>query len=275
MKLFGFNISRSQPAQEKSISPELQAWLTGDSHDPAGSTLSNAYQQMAWVYSAVNVLAQQVANVPFLFSAGDRGRENLITTGPLPTFYSRPHPYINRFEYWELRVMYLMLRGECFRIPIYSSSIPKRRLERVLILDPAHFHHIVEDHELVGWRYTGFGHQTPIESQVFLPSEVWFEKLPNPFNFWRGMAPLLVAEIAARTDFAASSFMKGLMENNADLGIIVRTEQQLSPQQREQIMAALRSRKRKAGTADQPKRKSRPIRICQAKMPTSSTESRT
>src|SRR4029077_18441158 len=102
----------------------------------------------------VNVLAQQVANIPFLFSAGDRGRENLITTGPLPAFYNQPAPGINRFQYWELCIMYLMLRGECFRVPIYRDShgtnslsssteeragVRSRKLDRVLILDPAQF----------------------------------------------------------------------------------------------------------------------------------------
>ena len=33
----------------------------------------------------------------------------------------------------------------------------------------------------------------PLASQVFLPEEVWFEKLPNPFDFWRGMPPLYAA----------------------------------------------------------------------------------
>src|SRR5205823_696590 len=82
--------------------------------------------------------------------------------------------------------------------------------------------------------------------------EVWFEKLPNPFNFWRGLSPLQVAAVPARTDFAASSFMSGLMENNADLGLVVRTDQQLTPDQRTQLLAALRDRKRRAGTADRP-----------------------
>src|SRR6185436_1176116 len=100
--------------------------------------------------------------IPFLFSAGERGRETLITSGPLQDFYARPHPQINRFQYWELRVIWLMLRGECFRVPIYDnegSSLVNRKskIRKVLILDPAHFQHIVQDHQLVGWRYTGFG----------------------------------------------------------------------------------------------------------------------
>jgi HK97 family phage portal protein len=249
------------------------------------------------------VLAEQIANIPFLFSRGERGRENLITTGPLHDFYARPHPYINRFQYWELRIIWLMLRGESFRIPIFedspnlnhnlapnlnrsplpsdgrgikgegsrssssssfscsSSGLPpsrithhasRRKLKEVLILDPSHFQHIVDNHTLLGWRYTGFGPSTPLESQVFLPEEVWHEKLPNPFDFWRGMPPLFTAALAAKTDFAAAAFMHGLMENNADAGVVVETDQQLPPEQRIQLMAALKNRKRRSGIADRP-----------------------
>src|SRR5437879_9766323 len=127
MKLFGFNISRA-PRPQHSTTPPLQRsftpeqWLRGEDLDAPGSVLSNSYQQVVWVYRAINALAEQVANIPFLFSAGDRGRETLITTGPLLDFYSHPHPQTNRFQYWELRVIWLMLRGECFRVPIYEDA---------------------------------------------------------------------------------------------------------------------------------------------------------
>src|SRR5438105_6150750 len=263
MKIFGFNISRdSAPPKRKSVDPEITAWLRGASGQ-TGAQLDNAYEQVVWVYRAINVLAEQVANIPFLFSTGERGRENLITRGPLIDFYNRPHPQINRFQYWELRIIWLMLRGECARVPIYSDSLnldlnrdrnrsnafrtphsPLRTLKQVLMPDPAHFHHIIEDNELIGWRYTGFGPNTPLASQVFLPEEVWFERLPNPFNFWRGMPPLYAASLPARTDFAASAFMRGIIENNADTGVIVRTEVPLSEEQEAQVFAALRNRKR-------------------------------
>jgi HK97 family phage portal protein len=249
MKLFGFNITRSDPAPaQKSLSGLSSAWLRGDDIDSQSSVLSNAYEQVVWVYRAVNVLAEQVANIPFLFSSGQRGRETLITAGPLPHFYDHPHPQVNRFQYWELRVIWLMLRGECFRVPIFEG----RRLSRVLMLDPSLVQHIVRDRQLVGWRYTGSGTQDPIGPQIFLPEEVWFEKLPNPFSSWRGMPPLYAATLAAKTDFAAASFMRGLMENNADLGVIVHTDQPLTGEQQDQILADLRNRKRRAGTADQP-----------------------
>src|SRR5215813_7657090 len=124
MNLLGFNIQISRAAQppvQKSLAASPEDWLRGDDL-PTGVTLSNAYEQVVWVYRAINALAEQVANVPFLFSAGERGRENLITSGPLLDFYARPHPHLNRFQYWELRVIWLMLRGECFRIPIYENA---------------------------------------------------------------------------------------------------------------------------------------------------------
>src|SRR5438105_1107195 len=190
MKIFGFNISRdSAPPKRKSVDPEITAWLRGASGQ-TGAQLDNAYEQVVWVYRAINVLAEQVANITFLFSTGERGRENLITRGPLIDFYNRPHPQINRFQYWELRIIWLMLRGECARVPIFvpdRTAPGGRRLARLLMLDPARLRHIVQHHELVGWRYTGYGPQTPMAPQVLLPEEVWFEKLPNPFNFWRGL----------------------------------------------------------------------------------------
>jgi HK97 family phage portal protein len=259
MNILGFNIQISRAAEplvQKSLGTTPEQWLRGEDI-VQGALLSNAYEQVVWVYRAINALAEQVANVPFLFSAGERGRENLITTGPLLDLYARPHPQLNRFQYWELRVIWLMLRGECFRIPIYEegqagTGSRGRKIKSILMPDPASFQHVIEDHRLIGWRYTRPGPQAPLASQVFLPEEVWFERLPNPFDFWRGLPPFYVAASAAKTDFAAGAFMRGIIENNADGGLIVRTEKWLSDEQRQQIICALRDRKRKAGLADRP-----------------------
>lgn len=256
------SVADAAPGSAKDLASSMaEAWLRGTDPGDTGPAMTSAYEQVVWVYRAINVLAEQVANIPFRFSIGHAGGEELIHPGPLQDFYERPHPLLNRFQYWELRVIWLMLRGECFRVPVYEDGMagartrlagPGLRLRRVLFLDPAHFQHIIEDHDLAGWRYTGAGRQSPLPGQVFLPEEVWFEKLPNPFDFWRGLAPLQVASMASRTDFAAGAFMKGLMDNNADAGLVVTTDQQLSPAQREQLLCALRERKRRAGTADRP-----------------------
>src|SRR5437773_577550 len=122
MKLFGFNITRSTPPPAQKFLSPAAAWIIGEDSDPSTRFLCNPYEQVVWVYRAINAIAEQVANIPFLFSRGERGRENLITSGPLHDFYNRPHPHINRFQYWELRILWLMLRGECFRLPLFGGG---------------------------------------------------------------------------------------------------------------------------------------------------------
>src|SRR6516165_1034614 len=183
MKIFGFDISVHRDARPVETRDATQYALTAGlwpDEVRTGTVLSNAYQQVAWVYRAVNALAEQVSNIPFRFSRTSSSGEELITTGLLVDFYSRPHPQINRFEYWELRVIWLLLRGECFRVPIYDGPFGERalpRLKSVLILDPARFQHIVQNNKLMGWRYMDHSRNSPLSSQVFLPEEVWHEKL--------------------------------------------------------------------------------------------------
>lgn len=285
MNIFGLNISRAPRTKSApetpvpQLSAEALAWLSGHDIAPPSPVMHDAYQQVVWVYRAINVLAEQVANIPFLFSKGERGRESLITSGPLIDFYERPHPHFNRFQYWEMRVLWLMLRGECMRVPIYEDRVQREpdrpfsakyslqtlepieppppvyaqvesihksrtaKLKSILMLDPADFQHVVENHKLVGWRYRRPRTNSPLDVDMLLPEEVWFDRLPNPYDYWRGMAPLLVADLAAKTDFAASTFMREIIDNNAENGLIVRTEQQLSAEQREQITAEIRRRR--------------------------------
>jgi phage portal protein BeeE len=280
----------SQPAIARSgaLSP-AQTWLRGDD-SCATPLLVSPYQQSVWVYTAVSALAQTISSIPFRISRGDRSGENLVTHGPVVDLFNRPHPTLNRFRFWESIVTWYCLRGEIFLValdksdtilPIKHPSLSSSNEERVgvrsrsssnagpvpasprlrvsasspsslLVLHPDNFRHLVQEHELVGWKFIGSPTATPLPSFDFLPEEVIHDFLPNPHLYWRGMSPLSVALLAAQTDFASAHFMKGLMLNNADAGVIVRTEQQLSPEQREQMLAVLRERKASAGTADRP-----------------------
>jgi HK97 family phage portal protein len=252
MTLFGYNIeiTKTEPSLRREASSAIADWVRGE--DVGGARLVNAYGQVVWVYRAVNALAEAVANIPFRFAAEGEGRDR-ISAGALQEFYARPHPLLNGFQYWEMRVMWLLLRGECFRVPVFKEGKGGRRvLDRIMFLDPARFRHVVEHGQLIGWQYMSGGREDAMETQVLLPEEVWFERMPNPFDQWRGMAPLAVIGVAVANDFAAGNFMRALMENNGDAGVIVQASEPLDPDQREQIRAALRERKRGQGVADRP-----------------------
>lgn len=220
----------------------------------SATALVTPYAQSSWVYSCVSTIAHSLANVPFRISNDPAGR-NILESGPAVELFQHPHPQLDRFAFWELWASWLMLRGEAFCIPLDGAGLPARRdsagIKSLVLLDPAKFRHVIQDSELVLWQYTGSS-QLPLASQVFLPEEVIHSRLPNPYDFWRGLSPLSVAMLPAQTDYAAGQFMKGLMLNNADTGVIVTTDLQLSREQCEDVLAALRARKRAAGTADRP-----------------------
>src|SRR5580765_7627011 len=242
----------------------IQAWLRGAENngtDP-NAVLVSPFQQSVWVYTVVSALAQTVSAIPFRISRGGRSGETLLTEGPIIDLFNRPHEYLNRFRFWEFIVTWYCLRGEVFIVALDKSGavLPIKSatgrssldIRHLLVVPPDQFRHIVDGYELAGWQFTSTPLSGPLPPQSFTPDEVLHDFLPNPYLFWRGMSPLSVAMLAAQTDSASAQFMKGLMLNNADTGVIVRTDQQLAPDQREQVLAALRARKASAGTADRP-----------------------
>ena len=86
MKIFGFNISIHREATETKDATQypLSAAVWPD-EVRAGAVLSNAYQQVVWVYRAINALAEQVSNIPFRFSTTSSQGEQLMAISPRDT----------------------------------------------------------------------------------------------------------------------------------------------------------------------------------------------
>ena len=268
----------------KSYSPATQAFLNGTDIDDAGrgALMITPYAQSAWIYTAVSILAQSVAQIPFRISRVGSGNakkvralrmsadpkhrafvrralgETIIEAGDVVDLFARPHPTMDSQLFWEMVVTWHSLRGEFFILPLDSADQPvdlkerKPRVQRLITLAPEMFWHVVQGYDLTAWRYTGAPLMSPIASEMLLPGEVIHSRTPNPYLFWRGLSPLTVALAPAQTDFAGEQFQKGLWLNNADTGVVVTTDQLLGDDQRRAIESALRERKRKAGTPDRP-----------------------
>lgn len=271
--------------EEKSVSPQSAAWMAGSDVDVSGgggAQMVAPYSQSSWVYIAVSRIAEKVSSIPFRISRLDNTKakriralrnsadprhrafvkrelgETIIDSGDVVDLFNRPHPMMSRQLFWEMVVTWNCLRGEFFLLPLdhgdnvvdMATSAP--RINRLLTLPPELFWHVVTGYDLAGWRYTGSPLLTPLPSEFLLPSEVIHSRTPNPYQFWRGMSPLVVAMIAAGADYAASKYNQGYWLNNADTGLIVSSDAWPTPEQRAAILAALRERKRKAGTPDRP-----------------------
>ena len=283
LNLFGRNFDLA--LGKSALSPEMSAWMRAEDVDQGGkgAEMTSPYSQSAWVYIAVTRLAEKVAQIPFRISriGGGQSRrvralrhsahgphraavrralnEDIVDSGEVVDLFNAPHPTMNRSLFWEMLVTWLSLRGEFFVLPLDDADSPvdltarSPRVKRLIPLPTELFWHIVTGYELTAWRYTGSPLLTPIPSEILLPGEVIHSRSPNPYLYWRGMSPLLLAMVPAGADYAAAKYAQGYWLNNADTGVIVTTDQMISdPAQREAILAALRERKRKAGTADRP-----------------------
>jgi HK97 family phage portal protein len=242
------------PTIQQSINPPTtkslaSAWLRGRDDTTTPAVLASAYHQSTWVYACISTLAETVSAIPFRFVEVTGNPARGSTVEQLEKLFARPHAQLDRFQFWELIISWLMLRGEAFVYPISEGRVT-RVPDTLHILSPDHLHEIVSNSELAGWRYSASS--TSSIGSILLPEDLIHIRLPNPFNFFRGMSPLTVAYLAAQSDYAAAQFMKGTMLNNADTGLIITTPEQLSPEQIEDAKAALRERKRAAGTADKP-----------------------
>ena len=117
-----FNVSLGAQRAAAPSSP-IQAWLRGEDTFPSQSAiLASPYQQSVWVYTVVSAIAQTVSSIPFRISKGDRSGENIVTSGPAVDLFNRPHPYLNRFRFWEFIVTWFCLRGEAFIVALDKSG---------------------------------------------------------------------------------------------------------------------------------------------------------
>ncbi len=257
-------------------SPTIQTWINGDDLDAPRCKLVEPYSQSAWVYIAVSVLAENLAHIPFRISRSQRGADDVIESGPVIDLFENPHPSLTRTLFWQTLVSWEALRGEFFILPLDKSDKPislRRSLTpslthshthtaaspthvsnitSLLPLNPDHFQHVILGNHLGGWRYNLRMSAQPFSAQVLVPEEVIHSRNFNPYLFWRGLSPLTVALLPATADYAAAQFMKGVMLNNGDAGLIVTTSEMLTPEQKDQLMASLENRKRGVGTADKP-----------------------
>jgi len=175
-----------------------------------GTTVSNPYQQSAWVYRAVSVIATNVPQAPFTIYRGKEKLEKLDISNPVVQLFENPNPFQSSFEFWESIASYLNLYGEAF---IYLNAsvgqlIGTRNLPAELwSLNPKLVKHAFADGQLAGWEYGGL----PIE-----PDELIHFKFFNPsYSTIRGQSPIEAVRNEMEADYQATKFNKAFFENDA------------------------------------------------------------
>ena len=178
--LTGSGSEASKPAnssEEKRWDDTLLAVRNGNLEEWNKAGVSNPYAQNYTVHRGLQILATNIAQVPFEFF---KGEQKLGPDFELNKILRKPNPYTSNFELWEGTVIYLFLYGEAFW---YLNTNQYGIIKEIYTLHPNYMDHVQKDKN------------SPIESWIYnnkIPmqlDEVVHFKLFNTGGV-RGLSPL-------------------------------------------------------------------------------------
>lgn len=215
---YAFEEDKGIVAQDKeTVAPITKTWddffLRAIKQD-TGMPKGKEYKTSSTVYLALNKISNNIASVPFIFYKGDQQ----VFDTPIDKLFDRPNPLTSRFQLFESTVIHMGLYGEAFWLLNESVGMSTGRPgaipAEIYVLNPKEMKHVVDGQgTLTGWVYNN---TLPLE----LHQIVHF-KLYNPYDLYRGLAPLEAARIALDTDYEASRYNKSFYENDATPSLVV------------------------------------------------------
>lgn len=191
---------------------------------PQRTRVTAPYLQNPWVYSAIRVMASNLAQAHWQIFQG----ETEITDyggqyGWVRRLFDWVSPMENRYSLFESIIVWLSLAGECFW---RMRRAVNDQIVQFDILMPMTMREIVLDGKLQAWEYTtGSGKES-------IPNEDVIQfKYFNPYNPWRGLAPLVAALLGINIEFASSLGNYYFFNNDSTPVGMIKSDQELMPEE--------------------------------------------
>lgn len=230
----------------RSLAALAARFRSGEDVDQGRFSLTRPFAQSAWVFAAVNRVANPISECPLGFNEGEKPVED----PELEAFWAAPAmapdgSRIGRADFIQIIAGHLLLYGEFFLLTDDTYALPFPELaggrSPLIIGRPDRMREIVHSGQLAEWEWVDAGNRRVL----FPPDRVIQVKLPNPYHDWRGLAPLDAASMAAGADYASGRFARNVAEANGDQGLIVVAKGGVPDDaQREQLAAVLAEKSR-------------------------------
>jgi HK97 family phage portal protein len=199
--------------------------------------LTQPYREHVWVYACVNAIAQSISSVPLLFKTGTRKDSQVVESHPLIDLFENPNPMMSGSQLLEATLIYLGLTGEAFYILERQNEreIPKE----LWVVDPGRLKEVLDEKSglVSGWIYSKGARQIPLQ-----PHEVVFFRYFNPYNDYRGLAPLQAARSGIEQDFWAGQYNAAFFKNSAQPGGVLETSGNLTDEEYQRLLAQWQDR---------------------------------
>lgn len=145
-----------------------------------------------------------------------RANGDTYTNHPVIALFNNPNPRVHSSsDFIHLYGMLNQIYGENFIYMARGEST--QRVKELYLLPPDRMEVMVDNGEVVGYvLHKANGNQVP-----FMPDEIYHDKLPNPFNEFRGLSVLERAAIYVDTEINTSHFTLNYIRNSGSPSGIV------------------------------------------------------
>lgn len=244
MKLFGFEITRTRPTEQKGIgyaSPGEAIFADHDAYVYAKET----YKENVFAFGCIDKVAKAVSSVAWgLYTKKADGGIELANQHPSSNILSRPNPD-ESFSFLMYRATaYLMIAGNTYFHRSRPMSGPNRRYAKELdLFRPDRMKVIIDQDKntLKGFQWKIGTHTEffPID-QVTGQAEVMQVKLFDPLNDWYGMGNSKPAARDIDSSNDATEWNKSLLQNKGQPGMLYMFEDALGDNQFNRLKQQLR-----------------------------------
>jgi HK97 family phage portal protein len=222
-------------------SPQARAFFTGQDLIDGARIISTetAWRESEWLRLCLEANAKNIAKLNFEVTS--RTGKRALAKHPMLDLMETPNPWFSTNELVQTTVIMLGLYGECFWM-VAERNGELGFPSRIEFLNPRGIHAVLDAKKfnLLGWRCTlPNGEQPTID-----PLDVIHFKIPNPFNRWRGAAPLEAVRISVSADLSAQKFNLGFFQRGAIPAGVLMTDKPLSPTQASDVLAKFEARHR-------------------------------
>lgn len=204
-------------------------WLAGHENLlQSGTSVSNAYEQIATVYKAIRAISDNIPQAELKFYR--KGTEDEATDRDLINLFETPNPLMSLNMLLEYSVIFYALCGECFWVFTESQGqrlgTGRRLPAEIWTYHPKSFKEIVREGQLKEWE---------VNNQRFEIENVMHARQANISNMFRGFSQTKPIQKLMDIDFQTLIYNKAFFENNATPGFMLSTDKSLSDPQRKRL----------------------------------------
>lgn len=190
--------------------------------DPAGS-------YAGWVYAALSKRAKRVANIKLeFFNMKRNGDLEQIDDHELLSLLYRANTMQSQFQFFYTIEMFLGIWGSA---PIFMDKAGGAKIQYLWPLRPDLLRTVMNAEGQV----TGYEYRLSSKMTTFSREEVLMINEPNPQSIMLGFSPVGAASLEIDTDMAAALWNKHLVDNWAEPGGVLSTENELTDETYERL----------------------------------------